>query len=92
MRSENELFAAVQESICTVLDMDADEVKASSKIVEDLGAESIDFLDISCELEKAIKYELDFKEIFSSKSENGDSSPNDVSVEEIVKFLQSKNI
>ena len=92
MRNETELFGAVQESICTVLDIDTNEVQTGSKIVEDLGAESIDFLDISCELEKAIEFELDFKEIFSAQKSDGGATPNDITIGEIVKYLQTKEV
>jgi acyl carrier protein len=92
MRNETELFAAVQESICTVLDIDTGEIKAESKIVADLGAESIDFLDISCELEKAIDFELDFKDIFNAQKAGGRATTNDITVAEIVKYLQTKEV
>jgi acyl carrier protein len=92
MRNETELMAAVQESICTVLDIDTGEIKTDSKIVADLGAESIDFLDISCELEKAIGFELDFKDIFNSQKAGGRAAPNDITISEIVKYLQTKEV
>ncbi len=92
MRNETELFTAVQDSICTVLDIDSGEVKADSKIVADLGAESIDFLDISCELEKAIDFELDFKDIFKERKAGGRAAPNDITISEIVAYLQSKSV
>jgi acyl carrier protein len=92
MRTETELFSAVQDSICTVLDIDNGEVKAESKIVADLGAESIDFLDISCELEKAIDFELDFKDIFNAHKAGGRAGTNDITVAEIVQYLQTKEV
>lgn len=79
------LLKGVVESIQTVLDSDPSEIKPDSKLVADLGAESIDFLDISCELEKVVGKEIDFKEVMNSVS--GEGAATDFTVGDIVKFL-----
>lgn len=70
MKSQTEILAAVQKSIATVLNRDVSEIGADANLVDDLGAESIDFLDISSELEKMINVEINFNDIAGGKSSN----------------------
>ena len=87
--NDQELFSNVEESIRAVLSTDEGEIKLSSRLVEDLGAESIDFLDISCELEKFIDRELDFKEVMSDlKEKNNGEEVKDLSVQDIVDYIK----
>ena len=51
--THEEVYAKVQEVLVDALGVDADEVTPNAVIKDDLGAESIDFLDISFRLEKA---------------------------------------
>lgn len=52
MASRDEIFAKVQETLVDALGVDDDEVTKDATLVDDLGAESIDFLDIVFRLEK----------------------------------------
>lgn len=70
MKSQTEILAAVQKSIATVLNRELSEIGAEANLVDDLGAESIDFLDISSELEKMINVEVNFNDIAGGKSSN----------------------
>src|SRR5687768_7680762 len=51
--SRDEIFKKVQEVLVDALGVDEEEVTPTASLREDLGAESIDFLDISFRLEKA---------------------------------------
>ena len=51
--AQEEIFAKVQEALVDALGVDDDEVTEDATLVGDLGAESIDFLDIVFKLEKA---------------------------------------
>ena len=51
--SRDEIFSKVQSVLVDALGVDEDEVTPTASLREDLGAESIDFLDISFRLEKA---------------------------------------
>ena len=51
--SEQDIFEKVQEVLEDALGVDADEVTPQAKLEADLGAESIDYLDIVFRLEKA---------------------------------------
>ena len=51
--SRDEIFSKVQNVLVDALGVDDDEVTPTASLREDLGAESIDFLDIVFRLEKA---------------------------------------
>lgn len=59
-----EVFEKVQAALVDALGLEADEVKEDSTLVGDLGAESIDFLDIVFRLEKAFNIEIPRSELF----------------------------
>jgi acyl carrier protein len=50
---DKELYEKVKEAIVDALGVDADEVRPDSVLFDDLGAESLDLLDIVFRLEKA---------------------------------------
>ena len=62
--SSEEIFAKVQEALVDALGVDDDEVTPEATLVGDLGAESIDFLDIVFRLEKAFSIEIPRAELF----------------------------
>ena len=62
--SEQEIFEKVQTVLEDALGVDADEVTPASRLGPDLGAESIDYLDISFRLEKAFTIKISEGEMF----------------------------
>lgn len=48
-----EIWRKVQEAFAEALGLDEDEVTLDAKVIEDLGAESLDFLDLAFRLERA---------------------------------------
>ena len=62
--SQDEILASVQEVLVDALAVDDDEVTTGAKLVDDLGAESIDFLDITFRLEKAFEIKIEQGEMF----------------------------
>lgn len=52
------VYPKVREIIADVLVIDADEVSLNSRLITDLGAESIDFLDLVFQLEKEFKIKI----------------------------------
>jgi acyl carrier protein len=70
MKTYQDVLSAVQTAIATVLDRDAGMVPESANIVNDLGAESIDFLDMNSELEKLLRIEFSFKDVAVGTLEN----------------------
>ena len=66
--SRNEIFGQVQEVLVDALGVDDDEVTAEATLMGDLGAESIDFLDIVFRLEKAFGVKIPREELFPAES------------------------
>lgn len=64
MPTKEEVFEKVQAALVDALGVDDDEVTPEATLVGDLGAESIDFLDIVFRLEKAFDIEIPRSELF----------------------------
>ena len=59
-----EILESITEVLCEALGVDDDEVFAATTLVGDLGAESIDFLDIVFRLEKTFDLKIPRGELF----------------------------
>ena len=66
--SRDDIFSQVQEVLVDALAVDDDEVSLESTLMGDLGAESIDFLDIVFRLEKAFGIKIPREELFPAES------------------------
>ncbi len=66
--SRDEIFAEVQEVLVDALGLDDDEVTAGATLMGDLGAESIDFLDIVFRLEKSFEIKIPREELFPAEN------------------------
>ncbi len=64
MPTKQEVFDKVKDALVDALGVDDDEVTPDATLVGDLGAESIDFLDIVFRLEKAFGIEIPRAELF----------------------------
>jgi acyl carrier protein len=64
MPSRDEIFEKVRAALVDALGVDEDEVSPTATMVGDLGAESIDFLDIVFRLEKAFGIKIPRGELF----------------------------
>ena len=62
--SRDQIFGEVQEVMVDALGVDDDEIKAEATLMGDLGAESIDFLDIVFRLEKVFGIKIPREELF----------------------------
>ena len=63
-----EIFEKVQEVLEDALGVDTEEVTPEAKLTRDLGAESIDFLDITFKLEQAFGFKIQQGELFPDGS------------------------
>ncbi len=66
--SREEIFEEVQEVLVDALGLDDDEVTEEATLMGDLGAESIDFLDIVFRLEKSFGIKVPREELFPAES------------------------
>src|SRR5205814_2661521 len=62
--TRDEIFAKVRGVLVEALAVDEEEVTPTATLTGDLGAESIDFLDIVFQLEQAFKFEIAQGELF----------------------------
>lgn len=73
MSSSEEIYAKVQETLVDALGVDDDEVTPTATLIGDLGAESIDFLDIVFRLEKNFDIKIPRGELFPENLASADS-------------------
>ncbi|MFN8705294.1 MAG: acyl carrier protein [Planctomyces sp.] len=73
MPSSDEIFSKVQETLVDALGVDDDEVTPTATLIGDLGAESIDFLDIVFRLEKNFDIKIQRGELFPENIASADS-------------------
>ena len=66
--SRDEVYDEVKEVLVDALGLDDDEVTESATLMSDLGAESIDFLDIVFRLEKSFGIKIPREELFPGES------------------------
>lgn len=71
--SRDEIFDKVKEVLENALGVDAEEVTMDATLIGDLGAESIDFLDISFKLEQEFSIKIDQGELFPENLMSDDS-------------------
>eukprot|EP00475_Leptophrys_vorax_P025384 TRINITY_DN35569_c0_g1_i2.p1 TRINITY_DN35569_c0_g1~~TRINITY_DN35569_c0_g1_i2.p1 ORF type:complete len:170 (-),score=15.11 TRINITY_DN35569_c0_g1_i2:441-950(-) len=73
MPSRDEIFEKVKTTLVDALGLDEDEVNGTSRLKADLGAESIDFLDIVFRLEKNFGIKIPRNELFPESLFTADS-------------------
>ena len=66
--TREQIFEEVKEVLVDALGLDDDEVTAEATLMGDLGAESIDFLDIVFRLEKSFSIKIPREELFPAES------------------------
>jgi acyl carrier protein len=71
--TRDEIFGKVQETLVDALGVDEDEVTEEATLMGDLGAESIDFLDIVFRLEKTFGIKIPREELFPAENLLNDS-------------------
>jgi acyl carrier protein len=74
MPTADEIFDKVRQTLTDALGVDDDEVTSEATLIGDLGAESIDFLDIVFRLEKNFDIKIPRGELFPESIASADSS------------------
>ncbi len=72
MPSQDEIYSKVAATLVEALNVDEDEIKPTSTLQGDLGAESIDFLDIVFRLEREFGIKIPRGELFPESIFQGD--------------------
>ena len=97
MALSEENFGKIQEALTEALGVDDDEVTPEATLVGDLGAESIDFLDIVFRLEKAFDIQIPRGELFpedilGNSDYVADGKVNETGLEELRKRMPFANL
>ncbi|MBW1766959.1 MAG: hypothetical protein JRI43_04220 [Deltaproteobacteria bacterium] len=87
MPTKEEIFIQVEKAVRAVLNTEEGEITMETMFLADLDAESIDFLDISFEIEKLTGLELDFPEVIRILNEKRDVETTDFSISDLVGYL-----
>ena len=72
MPTQEEIYSKVSATLVEALNVDEDDVKPTSTLQGDLGAESIDFLDIVFRLEREFGIKIPRNELFPESIFQGD--------------------
>lgn len=72
--SKDDIFAKVQKTLVEALSVDDEQVTPGARLKADLGAESIDFLDIVFRLEKTFGVTIPREELFPESIFQGDAA------------------
>src|SRR5437763_9228350 len=72
MPSQEEIYSKVSATLVEALNVDEEDVKPQATLVGDLGAESIDFLDIVFRLEREFGIKIPRGELFPESIFQGD--------------------
>jgi len=72
MRTQDEIFNKVSATLVEALNVDQEDIKLTSTLQGDLGAESIDFLDIVFRLEREFGIKIPRGELFPESIFQGD--------------------
>ena len=73
MPTQEEIYSKVSATLVEALNVDEEEIKPTSTLQGDLGAESIDFLDIVFRLEREFAIKIPRGELFPESIFQGDS-------------------
>jgi acyl carrier protein len=98
MPTSEEVFEKVRETLVDALGVDDDEVTPQATLIGDLGAESIDFLDIVFRLEKNFDIKIPRGELFPenlTSAESGfvaDGKVTPAGIDELKKRMPHANI
>jgi acyl carrier protein len=72
MPTQEEIYTKVSDTLVEALNVEPEDIKPSSKLQGDLGAESIDFLDIVFRLEREFGIKIPRGELFPESIFQGD--------------------
>ncbi len=86
------LFNSIKDAIKDVVNNQKLSIEPNSLLIGDLGLESIDFLDLSSEIENTIGFELDFKEVVEhlKQSSSGVADIKGLTIQNIIDFIETK--
>lgn len=90
--ANDEIFSALRTIIVEALYIDAGKIRPESRLFDDLGAESLDILDIRFRIERAFGFKIEDREIISSlgKELSNAQIRERLTVESVVQFIRQR--
>lgn len=91
--NQDELLNAIQNAVRDVVNNKTLAVRPESRLIDDLGLESIDLIDVSSELENTIGQELDFKAVaqFVSQKTSAPVDMKKMKVQDLIDYVQAQH-
>ncbi len=88
MKSDEDIYKAICGSIETVVGSTELRLKPETKLVGDLGIESIDVIDVLFEIEKTLGISINLAAIFQSfRRDTGQSNQFDLEIRQIAEYI-----
>ncbi len=87
---ERDVLACVTTAIRVALRTGEKALLPETRLITELGAESIDILDVALELEKQLRVEVDLHELIEQRNVTSGSTNADITIGEIADFLSAK--
>jgi acyl carrier protein len=88
--TDQELLAGVTEAIRSTLKLGGEQILPGTRLIADLGTESLDLLDISSELEKVVDIEVNFRRLFDDRRAQPGVAADDITVQELADYLKEE--
>ena len=86
--SDQELLFDLETAICNVLRVSGPGINPNTRLMGDLGADSMDVCHLSCRLKDIVGAELDFRELFRQKHATLEGGPPDVTIQELLAYVR----
>jgi acyl carrier protein len=89
MSKEHEILGNVVKALCIVKTVDVSRIDFETRLIGDIGLESIDIIDFIFELEKICNSEVNLIDLFQSMNLRSEGGYSDLAVKDIVATLMS---
>jgi acyl carrier protein len=83
---EKEVYRKVAMEVAHALKIDVENIDPESFLIGDLGAESLDLVDMTFRMEKTFEIEIPENELF----EGSDPPPENLKIKDVVQYLHSR--
>jgi acyl carrier protein len=88
--SDQQLWLDLKGAICNVLRVSGPGINPAARLIADLGADSIELVDLSSNLRQIAGTDVDFNRIFRQKCAKQDGTPLDITLQEIMDYVRTQ--
>lgn len=86
--SEDDLFAIVEKTISEILFIEEGTITKETLFVKDLNVQSLEFLDISLEIENQTGISINFGDIYENLKKTTGKEVNDISILDLIILMK----